>query len=386
MPSRRMSARASIRAPLPTRAPPHRQRSDDRSRLRFRLSPPAEDSTAAMLRRAARAVARPSRARARTRHRFATTTGATRTAITRVGHRSVATASATPAVVPPEPSGTTIPSGGSGSWDANSNPARKCPITPRGLAPPPAIHRAGPSRRAVSHARPNSDRQRTPPARSHHPGCRTLARRRDEASHIGRRLRELGQHGSLRECGGVHRGGEAMRRARAADRHIHSCGMRARKEEFQCAHLAPAVQGRREVFPLDPQRLEPAPLAQLGGQVERRRPRAEATRCKGRAYLSGQVGRMHDAIPFTREDSCGLPRITSATRREPRGSVPAILWAGRRNRQTPTSIARWPKPSRKSPPGWRVWARKNEEDTLRYCHDSVTPNARISTPTRHHCG
>src|SRR2546428_177123 len=109
------------------------------------------------------------RASCSVRQRFATTNGATRTATTRVGHPSVATASATPAAVPPVPSGSTIASGGSSGrvCAASSRPASRWPTTARGWAPPPDLVAAAATGRAVlpferqrPHARGPGERRR----------------------------------------------------------------------------------------------------------------------------------------------------------------------------------------------------------------------------------
>src|SRR2546422_713188 len=87
---------------------------------------------------ARRIIAAALRASRNVRHRFATIQGATRTATTSVDQPSHSTPRAIPAAVPPVPSGTTIVSGGASSCEPSSSAARKCPITARGSAPPPA--------------------------------------------------------------------------------------------------------------------------------------------------------------------------------------------------------------------------------------------------------
>src|SRR2546426_2539938 len=69
-----------------------------------------------------------------------------------VGHASAATASPSPAAVPPVPSGVTMASGQSGNWLSSARRGSRSPTAAGGGAPPDGIQRTGPMRRAARQA------------------------------------------------------------------------------------------------------------------------------------------------------------------------------------------------------------------------------------------
>src|SRR5439155_818397 len=188
-----------------------------------------------------------------------------------------------------------------------------------------------------------------------------LGRRGHRAARRGLGLRKLSEGGAAGERRRMHRGGEAVGRARAAHGHEHAPRRRACKQEFEAAHLVPAVARRGAVLALDPERLHTERARERRSTaLEGRGPLPQTTGRERRTYLSVQSLRIGHCQPSAGGSRCGFRPITSATPRAPPANARVTRWGALPSRLMPSSTRRWRRRSRRSRPAWSSWARKSE--------------------------
>src|SRR3989440_92911 len=174
---------------------------------------------------------------------------------------------------------------------AAGNPA---PHAERAGTPPRGQHGDGEGRRA---------------ARVHDQRGRAGARRGDSAARQGVGLAELRQHGVVPQGRRVHRGGEAVRRARAPCRDEHRSRGDAGEQELQPAHFIAAALRRSPVFALEAEVGYAQGAGERGRRLERRGPLAQATRRERRAYLLTQQRRIRHLDPDPEDADAGCHRL-----------------------------------------------------------------------------
>src|SRR5712692_1830902 len=220
---------------------------------------------------------------------------------------------------------------------------------PAGTTPPPRSDAGGQERQREGEERAGAhDDVRSPR------GCRRHCPRRG-----GLGLRKLGQRAAAAEGARVHGGGEAVRRADAADGDEDRVRRRVGQEELEAPHLDAAARSGRAVLAFQPQSLESERRSERWRGLKRRGPAAETAGRERVAYLTREPDGIRHCVPQPRANRCKSRPITSATPREPRASARAIPSAGRRSPPTPSSTRRWPKRWKRSPPASNSWAKKN---------------------------
>src|SRR5207244_2544554 len=148
--------------------------------------------------------------------------------------------------------------------------------------PPGAQDGEGEGRRAA-----RADDQRRPAS----------TRRRHGAARDRVRLAELSEHGAVSQGRSVDRRAETGCGAGAARRDEHGSRADARQQELQPAHFVAAARRGGPVFALE---AEPGHTERAGEgrrRLERRGPRAQATRLERRAYLFAQQRRIKHLAP-----------------------------------------------------------------------------------------
>src|SRR5256714_1560751 len=168
---------------------------------------------------------------------------------------------------------------------------------------------------------PHAERAGTPPrgqhgdgegrraARVHDQRGTAGARRGDSAARQGVGLAELRQHGVVPQGRRVHRGGEAVRRARAPCRDEHRSRGDAGEQELQPAHFIAAALRRSPVFALEAEVGYAQGAGERGRRLERRGPLAQATRRERRAYLLTQQRRIRHLDPDPEDADAGCHRL-----------------------------------------------------------------------------
>ena len=138
--------------------------------------------------------------------------------------------------------------------------------------PAPGAETAGAAPRAEQ-----GERQRRARGSAHDQRGVRVARGGDGAARLGLGLGELGERSATGQGRSVYRGGEAVRRARAADGHEHAPRRHTREEQLEAAHLVAAAARRRTILALKPQRVQADGPREGRGGLEGRGPTSQTT-------------------------------------------------------------------------------------------------------------
>src|SRR5437764_5250486 len=164
---------------------------------------------------------------------------------------------------------------------------------------------------------PRPERRGTPPGAQHGEGeggraprayderRPAGARRRDGAARDGVGLPELGEYGLVAECRRVDRGAKAVRGARPARRDEDRSPRHAGQQELEPPYLVPAARCRRPVFALHVEGGHAQGAREGRRRLERRWPRAQATRHQRRTYLFTQQRRIRHLNPDPEDADAG---------------------------------------------------------------------------------